>query len=73
KVVFQPTFESQLTIYFRGHWLRVWRWKKDSTDEEVLSVRCVVVARSSDVLKTLVRTAKKEYEASLEHSISLFI
>ncbi|KAL1727049.1 P-loop containing nucleoside triphosphate hydrolase protein [Schizophyllum commune] len=38
KVVFQPTFESQLTIYFRGHWLRVWRWKKDSTDEEVLSV-----------------------------------
>ncbi|KAL1693228.1 P-loop containing nucleoside triphosphate hydrolase protein [Schizophyllum commune] len=71
KVVFQPTFESQLTIYFRGHWLRVWRWKKDSTDEEVLSVS--VVARSSDVLKTLVRTAKKEYEASLEHSISLFI
>ncbi|TRM57613.1 hypothetical protein BD626DRAFT_513986 [Schizophyllum amplum] len=71
KVVFQPTFESQLTIYFRGHWLRVWRWKKDSTDEEVLSVS--VVARSSDVLKALVRTAKKEYEASLEHSISLFV
>ena len=44
KVVFQPTFESQLTIYFRGHWLRVWRWKKDSTDEEVLSVRCVPIS-----------------------------
>jgi chaperone BCS1 len=40
RVVFQPTFDSTHTIYYRGHWLRVRRSRKsDGSDLEVLSVR----------------------------------
>lgn len=40
RVVFQPTFDSTHTIYYRGHWLRVRRSKKsDGSDLEVLSIR----------------------------------
>lgn len=28
RVVFQPTFDTTHTIYYRGHWLRVRRWRK---------------------------------------------
>lgn len=38
RVVFQPTFDTTHTIYYRGHWLRVRRTRKtDGT--EVLSIR----------------------------------
>ena len=42
RVVFQPTFESTHTIYYRGHWLRVKRSRKsDGSDLEILSIRLV--------------------------------
>lgn len=42
RVVFQPTFDSTHTIYYKGHWLRVKRSKKtDGSDVEVLSIRYV--------------------------------
>lgn len=39
RVVFQPTFDSTHTIFYRGHWLRVRRSRKQDSDLEVLSVR----------------------------------
>ena len=39
RVVFQPTFDSTHTIFYRGHWLRVRRSRKNDGDLEVLSVR----------------------------------
>ncbi len=42
RVVFQPTFDTTHTIFYRGHWLRVKRGRKtDGTGCEVLSIRCV--------------------------------
>ncbi|CAK5266908.1 unnamed protein product [Mycena citricolor] len=69
RVIFQPTFDSTHTIFWRGHWLRVKRGR--GTDGgEVLSVS--VVARSNDVLKALVMVAKREYEAEAVHRIQIF-
>lgn len=39
RVLFQPTFDSTHTIYYRGHWLRVRRSRNKDSDMEVLSVR----------------------------------
>lgn len=39
RVVFQPTFDSTHTIFYRGHWLRVRRTRSKDSDMEVLSVR----------------------------------
>jgi chaperone BCS1 len=39
RVVFQPTFDSTHTIYYRGHWLRVKR-SRNASNCEVLSIRC---------------------------------
>ena len=40
RVVFQPTFDTTHTIYYRGHWLRIKRSKKsDWSHTEVLSIR----------------------------------
>lgn len=40
RVIFQPTFDSTHTIFYRGHWLRVRRSRKtDGSDVEVLSIR----------------------------------
>src|SRR4051812_23024096 len=42
RVVFQPTFDTTHTIYYRGHWLRVSRGRKtDGSGCEVLSIRSV--------------------------------
>ncbi|KAG6811321.1 hypothetical protein H0H92_007985 [Tricholoma furcatifolium] len=69
RVVFQPTFDTTHTIYYRGHWLRVRRSRKnDST--EMLSIS--VVARSNAILKQLVLQAKKEYEAEAIHRIQIY-
>ncbi|KAF8157435.1 BCS1 N terminal-domain-containing protein [Mycena galopus ATCC 62051] len=38
RVIFQPTFDTTHTIYWRGHWLRV-RRGRGSDGGEVLSVR----------------------------------
>lgn len=42
RVVFQPTFDSTHTIYYRGHWLRVRRTRK-SDGCELLSIRHALV------------------------------
>ena len=40
RVIFQPTFDTTHTIYYRGHWLRVKRGRKsDGSGCEVLSIR----------------------------------
>lgn len=40
RVVFQPTFDTTHTIYYKGHWLRVKRGRKsDGSNCEVLSIR----------------------------------
>lgn len=40
RVVFQPTFDTTHTIYYKGHWLRVSRGRKtDGSGCEVLSIR----------------------------------
>ncbi|KAJ3710171.1 hypothetical protein C8R42DRAFT_381826 [Lentinula raphanica] len=86
RVVFQPTFDTTHTIYYRGHWLRVRRWRKgDNMNNgswggsygyssggggEMLSVS--VVARSNTILKQLVLQAKREYEAEAIHRIQIY-
>jgi len=71
RVVFQPTFDSTHTIYYKGHWLRVRRSRKnDGSSCEVLSIS--VVARNNDVLKQLVLQAKKEYEAEAIHRVQIY-
>jgi chaperone BCS1 len=43
RVVFQPTFDTTHTIYYRGHWLRVKRGHKpDGSGTEMLSIRWVI-------------------------------
>ncbi|KAJ6594876.1 hypothetical protein B0H19DRAFT_1096992 [Mycena capillaripes] len=69
RVIFQPTFDTTHTIYWRGHWLRV-RRTRGSDGGEVLSVS--VVARSNTILKALVLQAKREYEAEAVHRIQIF-
>jgi chaperone BCS1 len=40
RVVFQPTFDTTHTIYYKGHWLRIKRSRKtDGSNCEVLSIR----------------------------------
>ncbi|KAI0708913.1 P-loop containing nucleoside triphosphate hydrolase protein [Cerioporus squamosus] len=70
RVVFQPTSNTTHTIYYRGHWLRVKRWRKNDTGSEVISVS--VVARNNSILKQLVLQAKKEYEAEAVHRIQIY-
>ena len=44
RVVFQPTFDTTHTIYYKGHWLRVRRGRKtDGSNCEVLSIRFVII------------------------------
>jgi chaperone BCS1 len=44
RVVFQPTFDSTHTIYYKGHWLRVRRGRKqDGSNCELLSIRFVTL------------------------------
>jgi mitochondrial chaperone BCS1 len=40
RVVFQPTFDTTHTIYYKGHWLRVRRGRKQDSGCEMLSIRC---------------------------------
>ncbi|KZP26468.1 P-loop containing nucleoside triphosphate hydrolase protein [Athelia psychrophila] len=71
RVVFQPTFDTTHTIYYRGHWLRVRRGRKqDGSNCEMLSIS--VVARNNTILKQLVLQAKKEYEAEAVHRIQIY-
>lgn len=71
RVMFQPTFDTTHTIYWRGHLLRVKRTRKAEPDcTEMLSVS--VVARSNTILKQLVLQAKKEYEAESVHRIQIY-
>ncbi|TFK53837.1 P-loop containing nucleoside triphosphate hydrolase protein [Heliocybe sulcata] len=68
RVVFQPTFDTTHTIYYKGHWLRVKRSRANGC--EVLSIS--VVARSNSILKQLVLQAKREYEAEAVHRIQIY-
>ncbi|KAF5328700.1 hypothetical protein D9619_011488 [Psilocybe cf. subviscida] len=69
RVVFQPTYDTTHTIFYRGHWLRVRRGRKDN-GSEMLSIS--VVARNNAILKQLVLQAKKEYEAEAIHRIQIY-
>ncbi|KAG7443195.1 uncharacterized protein BT62DRAFT_1078578 [Guyanagaster necrorhizus] len=71
RVVFQPTFDTTHTIFYRGHWLRIRRGRKnDGSGCEVLSIS--VVARNNSILKQLVLQAKREYEAEAVHRIQIY-
>ena len=71
RVVFQPTVNTTHTIYYRGHWLRIRRSRKqDGSGSEMLSIS--VVARNNSILKQLVLQAKKEYEAEAVHRIQIY-
>ncbi|KAF9033515.1 P-loop containing nucleoside triphosphate hydrolase protein [Panaeolus papilionaceus] len=70
RVVFQPTYDTTHTIFYRGHWLRVRRGRKQETGSEMLSIS--VVARSNAILKQLVLQAKREYEAEAVHRIQIY-
>ncbi|KAK0457019.1 uncharacterized protein EV420DRAFT_1550967 [Desarmillaria tabescens] len=71
RVVFQPTFDTTHTIFYRGHWLRIKRGRKnDGSGCEVLSIS--VVARNNSILKQLVLQAKREYEAEAVHRIQIY-
>ncbi|KAF8800962.1 P-loop containing nucleoside triphosphate hydrolase protein [Phlegmacium glaucopus] len=70
RVVFQPTYDTTHTIFYKGHWLRVRRGRKQETGSEMLSIS--VVARSNAILKQLVLQAKKEYEAEAVHRIQIY-
>jgi mitochondrial chaperone BCS1 len=88
RVVFQPTYDTTHTIFYKGHWLRVRRGRKQETGSEMLSIRLLfshlflsskltsflisVVARSNAILKQLVLQAKKEYEAEAIHRIQIY-
>jgi chaperone BCS1 len=39
RIVFQPTYDTTHTIFYRGHWLRVRRGKKQESGCEMLSIR----------------------------------
>ncbi|KAF7305603.1 hypothetical protein HMN09_00813500 [Mycena chlorophos] len=69
RVIFQPTFDTTHTIYWRGHWLRV-RRSRGTDGCEILSVS--VVARSNTILKALVLQAKRDYEAEAVHRIQIY-
>ncbi|KXN87703.1 putative mitochondrial chaperone BCS1-B [Leucoagaricus sp. SymC.cos] len=69
RVVFQPTFDTTHTIFYRNHWLRVRRGRKADGCEQ-LSIS--VVARSNTILKQLVLQAKREYEAEAVHRIQIY-
>ncbi|EAU91005.2 mitochondrial chaperone BCS1 [Coprinopsis cinerea okayama7 len=70
RIVFQPTYDTTHTIFFRGHWLRVRRSRKHDTNSEMISIS--VIARSNNILKQLVLQAKKEYEAECVHRIQIY-
>lgn len=71
RVVFQPTANTTHTIYYKGHWLRVRRGRKnDGSGCEMLSIS--VVARNNSILKQLVLQAKREYEAEAVHRIQIY-
>ncbi|KAJ3917942.1 P-loop containing nucleoside triphosphate hydrolase protein, partial [Lentinula edodes] len=76
RVVFQPTFDTTHTIYYRGHWLRVRRWRKGdnmgSKPKSLCFYSIDVVARSNTILKQLVLQAKREYEAEAIHRIQIY-
>ncbi|KAF8875879.1 hypothetical protein CPB84DRAFT_1647874, partial [Gymnopilus junonius] len=70
RVMFQPTYDTTHTIFYRGHWLRIRRGRKQDTGSEMISIS--VVARSNAILKQLVLQAKKEYEAEAVHRIQIY-
>jgi len=70
KVVFQPTFDSTHTIFYRGHWLRIRRSRRTNDNVEILTVS--VVARSNTILKQLILQAKREYEAEAVHRVQIY-
>ncbi|TFK20759.1 P-loop containing nucleoside triphosphate hydrolase protein [Coprinopsis marcescibilis] len=70
RIIFQPTYDTTHTIFFRGHWLRVKRSRKLETNSETISIS--VIARSNNILKQLVLQAKKEYEAECVHRIQIY-
>ncbi|EIM86939.1 P-loop containing nucleoside triphosphate hydrolase protein [Stereum hirsutum FP-91666 SS1] len=73
KVAFLPSLDTQHTIYYRGHWLRITRTKKFEEYGHYSSLKISVVARNNDILKKLVLEAKREYEKDTEHRVHIYM
>ncbi|KAF7317765.1 putative mitochondrial chaperone BCS1-B [Mycena kentingensis (nom. inval.)] len=71
-VSFMPSVDTQHTIYYRGHWLRITRTKRYA-DYGGESLKISVVARNNDILKKLVLEARKDYEKDAEHRVHIFL
>ena len=50
RIVFQPTYDTTHTIFYRGHWLRVRRGKKQESGCEMLSIRYDFIPESTLLL-----------------------
>ncbi|KAF5362116.1 hypothetical protein D9756_002135 [Leucocoprinus leucothites] len=72
RVTFIPSPETTHTIYYRGHWLRITRTKRQG-DYGSYSLKISVVARNNDILKKLVLEAKRTYEKDAEHRVHIFL
>ncbi|KAJ2924751.1 hypothetical protein H1R20_g12347, partial [Candolleomyces eurysporus] len=71
RIVFQPTYNTTHTLFFRGHYLHIKRSRHPESYSEMLSIS--VIARSNAILKQLVLQAKKEYEAECVHRIQIYL
>ncbi|KAA1470269.1 P-loop containing nucleoside triphosphate hydrolase protein [Dentipellis sp. KUC8613] len=73
KVAFMPSLDTEHTIYYRGHWLRITRTKRFQDYGHYSALKISVVARNNDILKKLVLEAKREYEKDAEHRVHIFM
>ncbi|KAF9647688.1 P-loop containing nucleoside triphosphate hydrolase protein [Thelephora ganbajun] len=73
KVAFEPSPETTHTIYYRGHWLRITRTKRNKDYGHASELKISVVARNNAILKQLVLEAKREYEKDAEHRVHIYM
>ncbi|KAH9034637.1 P-loop containing nucleoside triphosphate hydrolase protein [Lactarius pseudohatsudake] len=73
KVAFMPSPDTNHTIYYRGHWLKITRTRRYQDYGHYSALKISVVARNNDILKRLVLEAKREYEKDAEHRVHIFM
>lgn len=74
KVALMPSVDTTHTIFYKGHWLRITRSKRnDGWNGTCQELTISVVARNNSILKSLVLEAKKEYEKDAEHRVHIFM
>jgi mitochondrial chaperone BCS1 len=54
RVVFQPTYNTTHTIFYKGHWLRVSRGRKGDSTTEMLSIRYLFLFFEKKQEKTII-------------------